>query len=129
MKTKIKFKAWHRPTKTMFNVHGWHSEFVFEDTLDGVCTSETNPARIEDCDLLQFTGLIDKNGVEIFEGDILEDKSRSCKYNVFRVSGGFAINTHQNDFNRHTPFYTAISDMQTTSYIKGSCEVIGNIYE
>jgi hypothetical protein len=77
--------------------------------------------------LLQFIELTDKNGVEIYDGDILEDKSRKWKYNVFKVKGGFAINTHQNDFNRTTPFYTAF-DMQTTSYINGNCEVTGNIY-
>ena len=129
MKTKIKFKAWHKPTKKMFNVHGWHSEFVFEDTLNGCGTTETNPAKIEDCELLQFTGLVNKSGVEIFEGDILEDSNRKWKFNVFRVAGGFAINTHQSDFNRPTPFYESISDMQNASYIIGNCEVIGNAYD
>ncbi len=76
----------------------------------------------------QFIGLIDCNGKEIFEGDFLINKHNGNKYNVFRVAGGFAINTHQNDFNRSTPFYTSF-DMQTASYINGNCYVGGNIYE
>lgn len=80
-------------------------------------------------EISECIGLKDKNGRDIYVDDILEDENQKLKYNVFEVSGGFAINTHQNDFNRKTPFYTATSDMQTSSYINGNCKVVGNLFE
>jgi hypothetical protein len=27
---QIKFRAWHKVRKEMYEVHGWHSEYVFK---------------------------------------------------------------------------------------------------
>ena len=74
----------------------------------------------------QYVNLKDCKGNDVYENDVLINVNNGNKYNVFRVSGGFAINTHQNDFNRKTPFYTALADMQTSSYISGNCVVDTN---
>lgn len=116
---EIKFRAWHKSTGTMFNVHGWHSEFVFEDTLNGCGATETNPCKIEYCELMQFTGLKDKNGVDIYEGDIIEIfDDESTKGQVIFNEGSFRLY-------EKTTYYSHLSAYNPS----GMCEIIGNIYE
>ena len=93
--------------KEMFN-EGWEARQPEIDELNKRLTS---------------TELADIDGNLIRVGNHLVDINNGNKYNVFRVKGGFAINTHQNDYNRNTPFYTSIADMQTASYINGNCRI------
>lgn len=62
----------------------------------------------------QFTGLTDKNGVKIFEGDILEAESGNRGYVIF-INGAFMKSCNSKDM----PFLIA-SDVNA---------VIGNIHD
>jgi len=54
----IKFRAWHKENKMM-----WIEIDLFKGNM--------GDQKIEDFELMQFTGLKDKNGKEIYEGDVV----------------------------------------------------------
>ena len=130
MNRKIKFRAWVTENQMIEHNSIDFNDFLHKtDLLGNINHSYCGDVFI----LMQFTGLHDKNGKEIYEGDILEyvrlDGSKIF-YKVFYKKGGLVINIHQDDFKKDNPlFYEPIADMQTSGFIEQNCTIIGNIYE
>ena len=115
----IKFRAWDKVAKSVVSVvclnlrdtYPWH--ILVHPNGDGVQSySQTKDSLV----LLQYTGLKDKNGKEIYEGDVVCNLDRHI-YQIKYVGNSFrpVLASGKPDSNSTLWFY----DM----------EVIGNIYE
>ena len=91
---ELKFSAWYKPYKQMCNVS--MLQFDYDGTICAAVIIEKpfndqRLAKIDDLIIEQDTGLKDKNGKEIYEGDILiDDTGEPIEYWVVKFSeGGF----------------------------------------
>jgi uncharacterized phage protein (TIGR01671 family) len=108
---EIKFRVWD-------NVDYMSSPF----TLHGLMFSEIEFTT--DCPIMQYTGLKDKNGKEIYEGDILTDGERRFKIEYLDAILQFKITIITNEIKE----WQKIWEMSSFSNC-AKLEIIGNIYE
>lgn len=116
-----KFRAWSTDKKIMAEVR----TLRFTDEL--VETDKFVERSIEGVKLMQSTGLLDKNGKEIFEGDVIaievDDTGTPINARVFQNSKIGVLMFHVFEDNEDVPMVELLEDNSV------AFEIIGNVYE
>ena len=117
MKRLIKFRAWGRTpesdTPAMTKPFDFRQYVMYHEGAQ----SWLLPTVGEDVVYMQYTGLEDKNGVEIYEGDILSSPSMPNSPVEFQCGSFNAVYADGSHDEWEAPLW------------RYSVEVIGNIYE
>ena len=138
MNKEIKFRAWDKGNKVMLT---WDDFFYkFSETPEDIYGS-LDGTHNHLMELMQYTGLKDKNGVEIYEGDLVIITERE-NIGTFNVPDDIIANngyTGREDIYQGEVKYQGCAfgiDDKDYGFIYlewdkdyGSAEVIGNIYE
>lgn len=130
---EIKFRAWDKKLMKMFLVN----KLDIPNFDSGAVMLHQHPHQDESTDtwqslgsieLMQFTGLLDKNKKEIYEGSIVQyyDSTTMWLKSVVKDIGScYALTTPENPI----PLYDFLHEYEYKGESIPEIEVIGNIYE
>lgn len=127
----IKFRCWDLVNGKVALLDSLH--FNPDLTISGVGISfpaktgfiKEHREQGDDLILMQFTGLLDKNGKEIYEGDVVRSYcgQGEVKFGEYMAGGQdyYASGAYG--------FFIQRSESEDDTETLGQCEIIGNVYE
>ena len=120
---EVLFQAWHKKRKRMYSLVEFRCDekgvhvFAVSNSYDGPWFGVTT----KDVELRQFTGLKDRNGNKIFEGDILKMGDATAKVVFWGKPPEFGLDFYHNE--------DAWCEDWNLSDDSTRMEIVGNIYE
>lgn len=117
---EIKFRAWDKTEKEMFMPDTENNnENFFAGFVNGVLRcSESQYDEDDDFILMQYTGLKDKNGKDIYEGDLVNNEDNETAVIIYET-GSFLLQYPDSPLD-----FDSLFDFQDDRL-----EIIGNIYQ
>lgn len=132
MNREIKFRVWDKYEKQMYPISSIDYDIFSQEIRiiaighkNGMCTSYNKNHNSEKCDitaleLMQYTGLHDKNGKEIYEGDIVGDN---------KIKWIVKWNKHRMGFSLYPTTEQLYDEMPINVENKLGFKILGNIYD
>ena len=125
MGREIKFRA-----KRLDRDEWLYGNLVRIDDDYRIIEQEAHNNMVVDCQIVpetagQFTGLRDKNGVEIYEGDLLSLDSWEGIHQISFIDGAFCLAFYKGDY--HGEYSGDISYIHHAE--REQAKIIGNIHE
>lgn len=124
-----RFRAWHNELGRMMSISDmWFNvDSLGEIGLNDAVMNDYITVSPDEIELMQSTGLKDKNGQEIFEGDIIDievdDTETPINARVFQNSKIGILMFHVFEDNEDVPMVELLEDNSV------AFEIIGNIYD
>ena len=130
---RLKFRAWHNELGRMMSISDmWFNvDSLGEIGLNDAVMNDYITVSPDEIKLMQSTGLKDKNGKEIFEGDIIITNTYAC----IVCFGEYTYFEDEDTQTTAIGFYLSFLNVTPATYAPfekiywDNCEVIGNIHE
>jgi len=123
-----KFRAWMKSLKWMCDVTNISFDSKFVDICQQGDTERYTEMSVEfdEVKLMQSTGLVDKNGKEIFEGDVVQFEDCYTETDFLYVNTGI-VEWSQGSFTITNRDSVEMGDLLDGEFL--DVTIIGNVYE
>ena len=133
MNREIKFRVYDEDLKKMRYLNNSHDFICFDEKGNGYYHNMQTGLGEWFSDLMQYTGLKDKNGVEVYENDIIDIHQTVNGYNQFVIQYDnykFSARYYNQETKQILGWYQYdLDELFEINETEKEIEVIGNIYE